>query len=145
MKLKELILEIERGEAEHLKTELNKILNSYNLYMSMPPHALQRLFVSTDQSRAGIDVKDFIECIQKFLVEKFKLIDKYRQKNENLTVLLKNSRTHLNIVFSLNFNEAPISNSLNPKRKFYRASVITAMLKKDFGSDNFHNAMVVNV
>lgn len=136
--------EMEIQEFRHLMSELNKILLGYNLKLATTTHGIQRMFLDQSADRRGIDINDFISTIQSFLSKEYKKLDVFRQKKEKYKASISNKRNGLNIVVAIDYDRPPNNIALQTGiRKIYDLNIITAIVKKDFKSDNFSSNKVI--
>jgi hypothetical protein len=103
-------------------------------------HALQQLVVNSDTARAGISASDAYESMIKFCEKQQPAFEKYKKKKKEYIGIVTNPVTNLNIVVSIDYHDPRIKD-----HQQHNIKIITAMLKKDFGSDDYPDSVRVYV
>lgn len=135
-----LIHEMTSTQLSTLSNVLHRMLKSFNINLVTTTHSLQRLIGSTDPSRAKIDALDFYETMKKFCEKESRNFNKYKQNRKEYIAVITNSTSKLNLVVSIDYDKRPEMD------KFHNMKIITAMIKGNFGSDNYptSNRVVVD-
>lgn len=136
----EYLYEMTTTHLAGLQTLLNKLLRKYNLNVIITTHALHQLSFNSDATRTSISASDVYESMVKFCEKQQAAFEKYKNKKKEYVAIITHTTTALNIVVSIDYNDSKIKD-FQP----HNLKIITAMVKKDFGSDSYPNSIRVYV
>ena len=134
------LIEMTTTHLAGLQTLLNKLFRRHNLNVIITTHALHQLSFNPDKTRVSISASDVYESMVKFCEKQQPAFEKYRARHKEYIAIITHITSNLNIVVSIDYDDKRIKD-FQP----HNLKIITAMVKKDFGSDNYPNSIRVYV
>lgn len=117
-------------------SHLYTLFQKYNLNFVMTDHAaIDRLL--SDLTRNNIDATQFELTLSKLLQIKYDKFLVHKKAKSELEGIVTNLNNDLNIIFSIDFHKLPKQSSSGVLKHNFK--IITAMVAKDFKSDNRPN------